>query len=341
MNYTLNTNEGNSLLLTQGDIFTNRLKRLSNEATGFVGCVDPLSFVNTRFGTFFYDRLRRKFFQWNNGLKDVTGNMQSWLQHFTSDTYSTYDDNTIVSVFDNYTGNIYLRGQSPREVWCLSYKPKLESWVSFHSFTPRHFLTEANTYFSADPSGIWKHNSQFNYQTYYGEQVPFDVGLIINNRYKNSELQNVELYTEFFTQAVYGSPIYKIDKFFDKILAYNNNGSTGLLDVFLKNLNNPSHSLIQNTETNPIQIEVSRVQDSVFRFNKFENLRVDHFNQPLITLADNGMDYTPNSISHVIPPHQREDIKGKWIKLHLRSEDNTDHKILLQLLVPNIDQTLT
>lgn len=340
MNYSLQTSEGSSLLLTQGDIFTNRLRKLSNETTGFVGCVDPLSFVNTRFGAFFFDRYRKKFFQWNGQLKDVTGNMQSWLQHFTTDVSSNYDDACAVSVFDNFTGNIYLRGSSQRENWCLSYKPKLESWVSFHSFTPRYFLSEANTYLSADASGIWRHNSEFNYQTYYGQQVPFDVGLVVNNQYKNSELQNVELYTEFLTQQVYGSPIYKVDKFFDKIFAYNNNGSTGLLPVFLKNLNNPNHSLNQNTELNPIQIEVSRVQDSVFRFNKFENLRVDHTNQPLLTLSDNGMDYTPESLSQSIPPHQREDIKGKWVKLHLRSETNTDHKILLQLLVPNIDQTL-
>lgn len=338
LNYTLNTNEGNSLLLTQGDIFTNRLRRLSNEQTGYVGCVDPLSFCNTRYGTFFFDRYRRKLFQWNGSLKDVTGNMQSWLQHFTTNESVGYEDNTIVIIFDNYTENLYIRGASDRDVWCLSYKPKLESWISFHSFTPRFFLVDSNTYLSANETGIWKHNKEFLYQSYYGEQVPFDVGLVINNKYKNQEFQNVEVFAEFYTQSVYGSPIYKTDKFFDKIFAYNNNGSTGLLDTYLKNLNNPAHSLIQNSESNPVVAEVTRVQDSVFRINKFENLRTNHNSTPLLLLSDNGMDYTPQSTLNTIPPHQRSDIKGKWIKFHLRSEDNTDHKILLQLIVPNQDQ---
>jgi len=337
LNYSLNTTEGNSLLLTQGDIFTNRLRRLSNEQTGYVGCVDPLSFCNTRYGTFFFDRYRRKMFQWNGSLKDITGTMQSWLQHYTGNQGSEYEDNTIVIIFDNYTENLYIRGYSEREPWCLSYKPKLESWISFHSFTPRFFLVDPNTYLTVNEFGIWKHNKEFTYQTYYDEQVPFDVGMVINNKYKNLELQNIEVFSEFYTQEVYGSPVYKTNKFFDKIFAYNNNGSTGLLDVYLKNLNNPNHSLIQNTESNPVVAEVTRVQDSVFRINKFENLRINHNSNPLILLSDNGMDYTPQSTSNSIPPHQRSDIKGKWVKLHLRSETNTDHKILLQLIVPNQD----
>jgi len=340
MNYSLQTSEGNSLMITQGDIFSYRLRRLSNDQTGYVGCVDPLSFVNTRYGTFFFDRYRKKFFLWNGSLKDVTGNMQSWLQNFVGDQAVGYEENTFVSVFDNYTDNVYLRGSTGRDNWCLSYKPQLESWVSFHSFTPRFFLPEANTYFSANEVGIWKHNSKFNYQTYYGEQVPFEVGIVINNNYINKELQSVELLAEFYTQTQYGSPVYKIDKFFDKIFAYNNNGSTGLLPVFLKNPENPLHSLVQNQESNPVQIEVTRVQDSIFRFNKFENLRVDHNNQPLIVLSDNGMTYTPQSVSNTIAPQDRSDIKGKWVKLHLRSDDNTDHKILLQLIVPNQDTTI-
>ena len=341
MNYSLQTTEGNSLLITQGDIFSNRLRRLSNDITGYVGCVDPLSFVNTRYGTFFFDRYRRKFFLWNGQIKDVTGTMSSWLQHFTNPPQQEYNDSTVVSIYDNYTDNIYIRGTSERSPWTLSFKPEIMSWVSFHSFTPRYFLSNNNTFLSADLIGIWKHNDEFNYQSYYGEQVSFDVGFVVNNKFKNKEIQGVEIFAEFIKQSLYGSPIYRIDKFFDKLFAYNNNGSTGFLSLLLKDKSNPSQSIIQNQESNPIIAEVSRVYDSVYRINKFENLRVDHFNQPLLLLDNNGMDYIPQSTSNLISPTQREDIKGKWLILHLRSETNLDHKILLQLSVTNSDEIKT
>ena len=61
LNFTINTNEGTSVLLGQGDIFDHRLLRLNNEDTGYVGSVDPLSFINTRFGTYFVDENVKDF----------------------------------------------------------------------------------------------------------------------------------------------------------------------------------------------------------------------------------------------------------------------------------------
>lgn len=338
LNYSLNVNEGSSILLQQGDIFTNRLRKLSNEQTGYVGCVDPLSFVNTRYGTFFIDRYRKKVFLWSGTLQDVTQNMQSWLNEYLTFLYPGYSDLGVVSVFDNYTENVYFTGGGDREKWTISYKPKLQGFISFHSFTPKFYLTDNNTFLSTDPTNmqIWKHNKKGLYQEYYGEQVKFDIGIIINNKYVNKELQDIELYCEFFKIEQYGSNVYKYDKFFDKILAYNNNGSTGLMTTLLKNIDNFAQSLIQNLDTNnPLVIEITHVGDNIYRFNKFEDVRVDHNNQPLITLDSNGMDYTVESVDPLINPINRRDIRGKWIKLHLISEDNTDHKILVQLLIPN------
>lgn len=338
LNYTLNTNEGNSLLLTQGDIFTNRLRKLSNEETGYVGCVDPESFVNTRYGTYFIDRYRKRMFRWNGQLEDVTDTMASWFKHYLSKDYPEYITG-IRTVFDNYTKNIYITGGPERGKWTLSYKPERGGFISFHSFIPDYYFSDTDTFLTSNSVGIWKHNSEFNYQSYYGEQVTFDVGILINNLYRNNELQSVELFAEFMQYSSYGSPVYKENVFFDKIFAYNNNGSTGLLDVFLKDRDNPQHSFVQNSDTNsPIVSEVTNVGDSLFRFNKFENIRKNHNTQPLITWDSTGVYYTPASIDYTISPVNRESIKGKWIKLHLISDSNTDNKIIVQLLAPQEDE---
>lgn len=335
LNFTLNTNEGTSLLLTQGDIFSNRLRPLSNEETGYAGCVDPLSFVNTRYGTFFLDRYRKKFFLWNGQLNDVTGNMQSWFNQFLHYEYPDYPNSAII-VYDNFTDNLYLTGNTARDKWTLSYKPKAQGFISFHSFIPDFYFTDNNTYLTSNEAGIWKHNIPFKYTSYYGENATFEVGIIIGN-FKNSELQSVELFAEFIKNSAYGANVYKKNKFFNKSFAYNNNGSTGFMTVLLKDKDNPNESFNQNSENNPVLMEVTHVGDSIYRFNKFENLRVDHENQPLILYSNDGMSYTPQSTSALIPPYSRETIRGKWIKLHLIMDDCDDHKILLQLVIPNTD----
>lgn len=333
LNYSLSTTEGNSILLTQGDIFTNRLRKLSNESTGYVGSVDPLSFVNTRFGTYFIDRYRKKIFLWNGQLNDVTGNIQSWLHHYLNETELGYEK-SVISVFDNFTENVYFTSGS-RDKWTFSLKPKHQKIVGFHSFTPNAYMSASNTYLSVILTGIWKHNKEFVYQSYYGEQVPFDVGLFVNNSHQNTELQSVELFAEFATYSSYGSPIYKRDKFFDKVFAYNNNGSTGFMDVLLKNRENPLQSVVQNSDTNsPLTIEVTPLHDSIYRFNKFESIRINHDTTPLISWNSVGVVYTPTSVDATLNPIYREDLKGSWFKLHLRSEDNTNHKILLKLINP-------
>lgn len=337
MNYSLETSEGNRVTVTQGDVFSNRLARLSNEATGYVGSVDPLSFINTRYGTYFVDRARKKIFQWSGSLKEVTGNMQSFFNRYLDNRLYDYLTSIRV-VFDNLTENVYFV-ENNRIKWNLTYKPKLEGFVSFNSWIPEGLITLANNFVSVYKSGYWRHNAQYSYQNYYGVQSPFEIGLIINNKFKNAELQSVELFSEWIEYQDYGQYIYKRNQFFDKIAAYNNNGSTGIMPVVLKEKEAPLQSILQNADS-PI-IEVSPVSDSIFRFNKFSSLRKDNNSTPLMVWDTNGTQYTLQSIDQNIPPHLREDIKGKWIKLHLISDMNNKHKILVQLLVPNTDDIIS
>lgn len=336
INFTLNTNEGNGILLNQGDIFSNRLQKLSNEETGYCGSVDPLSFVNTRYGTFFVDRYRKKVFLWSQGLKDITGTMTSWLNKYLIDKEPTYTD-SIISVYDNYTGNVYFTENIERflKKFTLSYKPAAQGWNSFHSFIPQAYLHAPNTYLSVIDTGVWKHNSLYDYQRYYGIQYPFDVGIILSSQFTNVELQSLEIFSEWIKYLDYGQEIYVKDKFFDKVFAYNNNGSTGIIPTFLKTKANPKHSLIQNAETPSYIMEVTQVLDSVYRLNKLQSYKQDQSIPPVAMTID-GTSYTPQGISTSINPINREDIKGKWVKLHLISDTNYENKILLQLINSNI-----
>lgn len=341
--FTQTTDQGNKVLLNQGDIFSNRLTKLSNENTGYTGSVDPLSFINTRFGTFFIDRYRKKIFRWTGKLDDVTDNIGSWLNNYLEDDSISYV-NSIISVFDNFTENIYFADRTAsrkEDRWGLIYKPKLEGVVSFFTWTPDWMFAMPNNFASSDPSGIWTHNDKYSYQQYYGEQHPFEVGLFINNQFINGEIQNIELLSEWIKYSDYGEPIYVRTVFFDQIFAYNNIGSTGTMDVQLRDKKNPIK--VQNEKNSSVVVEVTQVGDSVYRFNKLQDFRTPDTNEtlPMLQWETNGIEYTAEGVDPSINPRQRADLKGKWVKLHLISNSNSEHKILLQLVVPNIDEVKT
>lgn len=337
VDYSLNLNEGGVLRLGQGDIFTNRLQKLSNEDSGYVGSIDLKSFVNTRYGTYFIDRLRKRLFKWNGSLQDVTGNMYSWFQEFLK-----AGNQSIKAIFDNYSEQIYFSNLNVNP-WTLSYYPKFEGmavspFVSFHSFYPSFLLADKNTFFSVNNSGkgkLWKHNSKGVYQTYYGVKVPFEIGFIINESFQNVDLQALQVYCEYIKRIGFNSLVTNKDKFFNKVLVYNDKVNTGVRNVVVKNKENPSQSLLQaeNVILNPIT-EVTNVNNT-FRFNKLESV-VKSPDLPTLTwFADS---YQVNNVDFSINPIDREELKGNWFKVHLIDDVNVDHKILLKLLLSKNDK---
>jgi len=337
VNFSVQMVEGTSLLLGQGDIFSNRLQKLSNEQTGYAGTQDPYSFINTRYGTFFVDRKRKRLFRWSGSLADLTEDMGPWFNKNMESGIPSYDL-SLIAVFDNFTENLYLTDKQSRNRWTVSYKPKAQGFISFHSFTPDWYMSLPNSFMSYDSSkstGVWKHNKFGSYQSYYGTPYPFDIGIVVNNQFKTTEYQSVELFSEWFIPVDFGEHVYT-NNFFDQVFAYTSKGTTGIRPILLKNKENPLHSITQNSAAQ-IPIEVTKVEDSIYRLNKFDSVLVDP-NLPVIQW--DGMLYNAVNTNENINPLSKEDLKGKWMKLHLISTNNTTNKILVQLLVPNVSKVI-
>lgn len=301
-------------------LFERRLRKISDDATGFGGCIDIDSIINTRFGTFYFDRPRRKFIHFSQGVTDATRNMNSWFQEHLADTVD------IKGVFDNFTGNLYYTGISETGCsWTLSYKPMLEDWVSYHSFIPESYIQMQNNYLTVKDGGIWKHNKKYNYQTYYGKKYKFDVGFVISDKFRQMILKDFEIYSEWVKYLDYNCKIYDNKKFFNKILVYNQMKSTGVVDIVLKDLNNENHFTFQNRTD---LVECTNLEDFIYRLNKFT---VYKLNQPLI--CETCMDYeTPRDT--IIPSSNtmdQADMRGRWFRVHLINDKETEYKILLQL----------
>lgn len=326
--YSLTINQGGSLFLAQGDIFTRRLRKLSNEQSGYTGSVDPFLTINTRYGTLFYDRYRKTFFMWTDQLTPIE-DLKPFLNHF-NDQYNPGYEQSLISVFDNYTGNIYITDKD--RGWTISYKPKAQGFISFHSFIPDWYVPHHNTFLSVKNSDLWKHN-QGGYQNYYGTQYPFEVEFAIKNPV-DVQLQSIELFVDYLTLNGYNSLTQNVNKFFNKAFIYNNKMSTGLLDLFVKNKDNPNQSLIQNKET-PTTAEVSQVMENVYRINKLENNQID---SPNFQFGNDGVSYTLLNTDPNRSPLTKSKLTGRWFKAHFIDDQNSTDKILVQLNLNQEDE---
>lgn len=323
--YTQTTNEGNTLFLSQGDIFSRRLRKMSNEDTGYTGCVDPFSFCNTRFGTIYFDRYRKLWFLWSGKLNAIEDN-QAWLTQYTSNANPGYSG-SIITMYDNYSKNLYMTDKETG--WTLSYKFGL-GYNSFHSFVPGWYIGMGNNFLTApsDLSSLWKHNVQFDYQSYYGTVHPFDIGFVVKGT--DQTLQSFNIFSDWMQYENWGEPKYKHDKFFDTLLVYNDRTSTGIIPLFLKDSNDPNQSLVQNKDQ--YMAEVTQVLSNIYRVNKLEDTQVA---SPNIQFNPNGWQYSTQNLG-VKPPYERGGIRGKWFIVHLASTQQA-HKIITQL---NIAQSI-
>ena len=166
------TKSGNEIFIGSGDIFSRRLKKLADDETGYLGSVDEKSFINTRHGTFWIDRKRKKILKYDGKVSEVSMlGINQWLQNFLDDKHP--DQKSVIAMYDNRFDTMYFTHKRLSEEcsWTLSYKEGL-GFISFHSFIPDNYFWMPNYFMSGVKGGIWKHNTPIrqdvkSYQTYY------------------------------------------------------------------------------------------------------------------------------------------------------------------------------
>lgn len=296
--------------LGEGSIFKRRMRKLSDDETGFSGSIDKDSFVNTRYGCFWVDAKRKRFFLYDGKLNDITDGIRSWSNEFV------LEERNIKGTFDNFTDTIYWSSNK----WTISYKPAAKSWMSFHSFLPDSYLQMSNNFITIKGTALWKHNDKYNYTNYYEKQYPFIVGFTVNNKFKLQNLQSIQLYADFIKEYGFNSKEYT-DNFFTKIIAYTNKTSTGL-----KNLTSNEIDIYEATKQTP---KWTRLNEGLYRINNFIN---QASGQPLTEF--NNMDYKFLNTSKV----NEGNISGYTHKIHLEYDENL--KVLLKLNLDIISENI-
>jgi hypothetical protein len=132
--------------------------------------------------------------------------------------------------------------------------------------------------------------------------------------------QHLEVWSEWAKYDDFGKKRYDPKAFFDQILVYNNLRTTGYQDIVVKDLNNENHYGAQNRTD---LVEATVIEDFAYRINKFATQSTY---QP--TTEVGCMEVISSVVPNVSNPDS-EPMRGKWAKIHLRSNKN-DHKILVQ-----------
>jgi len=314
--------DGGRLFLGTPDLFDRQVRKLTDDASGFGGCQDIDSVVVTRWGAYWWDRARSKFVHYGDGLRDKTGTIRSWaLSHLPKTS-------KIIGGFDPFTNKLYFSGTGKGD-WTISFDPEADGFPSFHSFVPRLFMASSSNMLTVKDNSIWAHNSNKDFQTYYGKLYPFHVAFILKEGIKPVILQDLEINAEFFKAVGYDCKDYAKD-FFDKIVVATRDKSTGLRPVLLKDVNNLNH---YNVQTRTDIVEATEVEDSSFRLNGFSVLQTSECFSNLDFMAMKFSDErkSPTSVTTV----DQSPMRGKFFVVHLIADSTGRNKIILQNVFAN------
>lgn len=222
----------------------------------------------------------------------------------------------------------------------LAYKPELESWVSYYSFTPNYYINHDNyfqTGFNLEGSSLWSHLlTRRSYQVFQGVKEPWIVEYPLTNKNTNSYLNSLSYWMD---TKVYRSK-YDYSEFrglgFNKAVVYNKSNNSGQLNLIPAEKNNlfqQSNYPIHNV--NSIDILASQ-NDKKWSFNYIYNIVKDENNLQPIWMNDCTEILKHININSVNYINQWKDrIRGDYFLVRLTQDMHTQYNMTLKWLSDN------
>jgi len=241
--------------------------------------------------------------------------------------------------------------------WTLSFNLNTKTWISFHSYLPNFYMGENNFFYSglndcdgftstqqSATSCMWRHlkNPEI-YNTYYGKTQPYIIEYPFSFKYHDEILQNVKDYTKVYKYLPDEFGVFddnrKIeldDAWFNKAVLYNNQQSSGTLELVAKPMNNLRDYMkypIYNTDSKVITYTKS---DNFYQYNTFWSLVKDKkellFTKTCESLSVDkivnqlNMDYSKRSF-------KKEPLRAKDLKVRHILDNRSDIHLVSQFIV--------
>jgi hypothetical protein len=142
-------------------------------------------------------------------------------------------------------------------------------------------------------------------------------------------LNNVESITEFRRFQDNLSSAMVLGKFFNKALIYNQNQTTGLLELVNKDKNN-LFQVTQYPKQKPNSREILTENiENIYRFNDFYNVAIHQNGQPIMTYpcSQPYSELNPEAISYKAQ-YLKDLMRSDWMSIRLINDKYSNYQIL-------------
>lgn len=218
--------------------------------------------------------------------------------------------------------------------WTLSYSFVSQSWVSYHSYLPKGYLSKPTGLYSYGnilslDNRLYKHHIKGQFSHFYNKKQPFIVEIISNSNPTVEKIYNELsfLVTGRAYSTAFEDFVNNPEVFFTDIIVYNNYQSTGLKKINTKSSvmkNDPAQFLINRTVQQTHDTVNAARTDGIWSINRLRNY-VDNYESPLFLKdwqslkSSYFIDKLPNG--QIINLNKNwtelERIKGKYVIIRL------------------------
>jgi hypothetical protein len=241
-------------------------------------------------------------------LKDQYKNRVKYIG-ITSDGSGDY------FILDNNQNSIYLLGDPflfDDASWTISYDPKNQYWISFHTWHPDLLIPTKDIFLSTKNNTLWKHNYICDgFCNFYGAQQGWEIEFPIMTGQSVMTTRSMEYVLECYRRNSDScvDQHHVLDYNFDEAVVYNSEQVSGYLNLNLYPKNDINLSLQYpklNANLSSYDILFSK-EENKYRFNQFWDITRNRDEFPI------GSNYPPTG--PVIP--------GTTVLLGSYSSENT------------------
>lgn len=277
-------------------------------------------------------------------------------------------------IYDNITYNVaidkfYYGGEEislyNTQYFCnrsftVSFSFTTKRWASFHSYIPNYYAQNGNTFFTGrNPEAkVWTHNTTLTtYNNFYGEIAPYVIEYAIpyeivsdtpmgtrsSPAREDEILQSVKDYSKVLRQIDDVSFVETDVLYFNKCWIYNNQQSTGVLNLVAKLKGNMKQSLQYpkyNTDSKDILFTKS---DNFYNFNTINDV-VNLQGIPLFTRSCQSLSVdkivNQSNMIYKNQSYKKPSLRAKESKLRLILDNRSDIRIISQFILEETETSI-
>lgn len=323
-----------------GSFFEVPPQKLIDDETGLsAGTIHKWASIKTPVGYYFISANNKSIYQFDGKTPKPISNkgISKWFNENIStleNNPSNIESSGYISTYDSENYRVIFTQVNGENSWTISYSPILESWISYHSYTPNFYFNALDRFYSwvDNNRNIWRHNNWGNYQTYYNELYPHIVEYVVNTSPIQTKIWNdITIQTK---AQVYNSETktYVEDLYttFNKGIIYNDRQTTGELNLIVKDDSlYDENYLINQVESSLDNISIIDRTEKNWFINDFRDIRVD-YNQPIWRKVNKDIqkELNTNSLDIYKDWTQLESFRDKYLGVRLIFDKFADRNLI-------------